>query len=137
MGICRYNIEKMSICTGKRCGECESSPAFKKGFKAGTKVANKRIHRLIKNITECVWQETYDKGYKDCKSKVAADEWKTCEESLPKDYETIIAIVKFSAWGNEIMLAGYSEKDGWWLTGHPSFKDFKIIKWASINNTIE
>lgn len=59
-GICAHHVLEMTPCNGKKCYECELSPAYKMGQKA----AEDNIWPTMKEINDLVYQEGYDNGFK-------------------------------------------------------------------------
>ncbi len=133
----------MTPCNGKRCEKCELSPAYNEGFQEGIKKANERLNPLMKEITECVINEAHDNGYEECKTRMAAGEWKTCQDELPPDDGNCVLAIVDGKLNNNIeirngvLLACYSKEHGWILDDYPSALDFKIKYWATINMPIE
>lgn len=119
-GICVYHLIDNVPCTGKKCECCELSPTFENGQKKALDKANRKIKRLVGNISTLVQKEAYDKGYKEAKRHMAADEWHRCDEALPEDDKLVLVIVNGRPRINRVLkdavqLAYYTEDEGWLL----------------------
>lgn len=136
-GICVHHLTDMIPCTGKHCDDCEKSPAYAKGYNKGCKEANARLNGLMKSISECVYQEGYDKGFEAGKAQMAAGAWTNCEDALPEDDKEVLVIInghrEHTRFTNAIELAMYSKDEGWILEHYPIDADIVISQWADIN----